>query len=263
MQIALDALRLEGGRATWRDGAAAETLEIVALDAAAPLAGPTTARGTLRLRGAEAVIEATTGPVAAFGGPDPWPVTLVAQLPGQTRMAAEGRVLRDGAWTLSLDTQSRAPAQLAPLLPALAAMPLRDVALSGRLAGAGGTLTGAEALSLRAGASDLSALRPGLSLGRLEVAAPRLDAPVTLAAEASLAGLPLTARGSTGSLAQLIGRAAGPLPVDLRVVAAGAEATARGRVADPRAMTGWRSRSRSASPTSPRSRRSPGCRCRR
>jgi AsmA protein len=238
VQIALDALRLEGGRVTWRDGAAAETLEIVALDAAAPLAGPTTARGTLRLRGTDAVIEATTGPVAAFGGPDPWPVKLVAQLPGQTRIATEVRFLRDAAWTLSLDAQSRAPAQLAPLLPDLATMPLRDVALSGRLAGAGGALTGAEALSLRAGASDLSALRTGLSLGRLEVAAPRLDAPLTLAAEASLTGLPLTARGSTGSLAQLTGRAAGPLPVDLRLAAAGAEATARGQLRDPRAMTG-------------------------
>jgi AsmA protein len=72
----------------------------------------------------------------------------------------------------------------------------------------------------------------------LEVAAPRLDAPLTLAAEASLAGLPLTARGSTGSLAQLTGQAAGPLPVELRVVAAGAEATARGQLRDPRAMAG-------------------------
>ena len=131
-RIALDALRLEGGLLTWRDGARAETLEILALDAAAPLSGPARARGTLRLRGAEAVMEATTGPVAAFGGAEPWPVTLVATLPGQTRIAAEGRMLREGAWTLSLDAQSRAPALLAPLLPEMAALPLRDVALSGR-----------------------------------------------------------------------------------------------------------------------------------
>jgi uncharacterized protein involved in outer membrane biogenesis len=238
LRIALDALRLEGGRVTWRDGAKAETLEILALDATAPVVGPARAEGRLRLRGAEARIEATTGPVAAFGGAEPWPFRLVAILPGETRIAAEGRLAPAGAWTLAIDAQSRAPAQLAPLLPGVAIPPLRDVALSGRLAGAGGALTGAEALSLRAGASDLSALRPGLTLTRLELAAPRFDAPVTLGGEGALAGQPVNATGSTGSLAQLMGRASGPLPVELRLTAAGAEATARGRVADPRAMTG-------------------------
>jgi hypothetical protein len=210
LRIALDALRLEGGRVTWRDGAKAETLEILALDATAPVVGPARAEGRLRLRGAEARIEATTGPVAAFGGAEPWPFRLVAILPGETRIAAEGRLAPAGAWTLAIDAQSRAPAQLAPLLPGVAIPPLRDVALSGRLAGAGGALTGAEALSLRAGASDLSALRPGLTLTRLELAAPRFDAPVTLGGEGALAGQPVNATGSTGSLAQLMGRASGP-----------------------------------------------------
>jgi hypothetical protein len=106
------------------------------------------------------------------------------------------------------------------------------------LAGAGGALTGAEALSLRAGASDLSALRPGLTLASVELAALRFDAPVTLGGEGALAGQPINATGSTGSLAQLMGRASGPLPVELRLTAAGAEATARGQVVDPRAMAG-------------------------
>ncbi|MCZ8148385.1 MAG: AsmA family protein, partial [Roseomonas sp.] len=238
LRIALDALRLEDGRVTWRDGARSETLEILALDASAPLVGPARAEGRLRLRGAEARIEATTGPVAAFGGAEHWPFRLVATLPGETRIAAEGRLANAGAWTLALDARSRAPAQLAPLLPGVAIPPLRDVALSGRLAGAGGALTGAEALSLRAGASDLAALRPGLTLARLELAAPRFDAPVTLGGEGALAGQPINATGSTGSLAQLMGRASGPLPVELRLTAAGAEATARGLVADPRAMMG-------------------------
>lgn len=238
LRIALDSLRLEGGRVAWRDGARSETLEILALDASAPLVGPAWAEGRLRLRGAEARIEATTGHIAAFGGAEPWPFRLVATLPGETRIAAEGRLANAGAWTLALDARSRAPAQLAPLLPGVVIPPLRDVALSGRLAGAGGALTGAEALSLRAGASDLAALRPGLTLARLELAAPRFDAPVTLGGEGALAGQPINATGSTGSLAQFMGRAPGPLPVELRLTAAGAEATARGHLADPHAMTG-------------------------
>jgi AsmA protein len=59
-----------------------------------------------------------------------------------------------------------------------------------------------------------------------------------VAAEASLAGLPLRAMGSTGTPALLAGRAPGPLPLDLRLAAAGAEATIRGQVRDPRALAG-------------------------
>jgi AsmA protein len=129
-------------------------------------------------------------------------------------------------------------ARFAPLLPDAPLPPLREVTAAGRLAGTGGAVASAESLALRVGRSDLSVLRPGLALARAEVTAPRLDAPLTLAAEATLGAMPIRAGGTAGTPALLLGRAPGPLPIDLRLEAAGATATVRGRVADPRAMSG-------------------------
>jgi AsmA protein len=237
--LAIDSLRLERGRVAYRDirAGTAETVEIPALDAAAPGAGPTTVRGTLRLRGQDIAVEATAGALAAFGGEQPWPFDLrAAALGAQGR--ARGTLAAGFAWTAEGDATVPDLARLAPLLPDAPLPPLRDVALGAKLAGTGGTVSSAEALGLRVGRSDLSVLRPGLALERLEVAAPRLDSPLTLAAEGALANAPLRAAGTTGTPAQLLGRAAGPVPVDLRLEAAGATATARGQIAELQAMAG-------------------------
>lgn len=238
LALEVGSIRLEGGRLAWRDAASgtAETVEIPALEASAPLAGPTTARGTLRLRGQEVAVEATTGAVAALGGAAPWPYELRLSLAG-AEARARGQ-LAGAAWTAEAEASVPDLARLAPLLPDAPLPPLREIAAAARLAGTGGELTGAAAITLRIGRSDLSTLRPGLSLGRLEVTAPRLDAPLTLAAEASVGDAPIRAAGSAGTPALLLGRAQGPLPVDLRVEAAGAAATLRGAVRDPRAIAG-------------------------
>lgn len=238
LQIALDDLRLEGARVTWRDGRAgtAETVEIPRLEASAPLAGPTTARGRMRLRGQEVGLAATTGPVASLGGTASWPFDL-RLTPAGGEMRAAGN-LAGAAWTATVAARLPDLARLAPLLPDIPLPPLRAVEAGARLAGTGGELTGAEAIALRVGESDLSVLRPGLRLGRLEVMAPRLDAPLTLAAEAAVAGTPLRAAGTVGTPALLLGRARGALPVDFRLTAAGAEATIRGQVRDVQALAG-------------------------
>lgn len=238
LQVALDSLRLQQGRVTWRDArsGASESVEILRLEASAPLAGPTTARGALRLRGQEVGLEATTGTVAALGGAAPWPFDL-RLTPGGGDVRAEG-MLTGAAWTAAVTARLPDLARLAPLLPDVPLPPLRAVEAGARLAGTGGELTGAEAIALRIGDSDLSVLRPGLRLARLEVTAPRLDAPLTLAAEGGIGGTPLRAAGTAGTPALLLGRARGALPIDLRLAAAGAEATLRGQVRDPRAVAG-------------------------
>jgi AsmA protein len=237
LQISFDALSVRNARVTWRDGGRAETIAITSLEASAPLAGPVTARGTLALRGQEVAVEATTGPVAALGGAAPWPFDLrLALAGGEAR--ARGTLGPGIAWTAEASARLPDAARLAALLPDLPLPPLRDVQATARLAGEGGRLASADSVSLRVGDSDLSVLRPGLRLARLDVAAPRLDAPVTLAAEAALAGLPIRAEGRTGSPARLLGQARGALPVELRLAAANAEATIRGEIADPQAMAG-------------------------
>lgn len=237
LQFSFDQLRVRNARLTWRDGPRAETIAIPTLEASAPLAGPTTARGTLTLRGQEGAVEATTGPVAALGGAAPWPFDLRLALAGGEARAL-GTLGPGATWTAEVSARLPDVARLAAALPDLPLPPLRDVQATARLAGEGGRLASAESVSLRAGDSDLSVLRPGLRLARLEIAAPRFDAPVTLAAEATLGGAPIRAEGRTGSMALLLGQAQGALPVELRLATAGAEATIRGEIADPRAIAG-------------------------
>jgi AsmA protein len=237
--LALDlaALRIQDGKVAWRGAGLAETVEIPRLDAAAPLAGPATARGTLRLRGQEVALQAETGPLAAFGGPAPVPLrATLGTLGAEARLA--GELAPDGAWTAAVEAAVPELARLAPLLPQAPLPPLRDLAASARLAGRGGALAGAEQIVLRAGPADLAAYRPGLALTRLEATAPRLDAPLSLAVEATQGGLPLRLSGTAGTPALLLAGAAAPLPLDLRLQAGAATATLRGQLREPRAITG-------------------------
>ncbi len=234
MEVALDALRVERGRVTWR-GATTETVEIPELTAAAPLGGPTTAKGTLALRGQQIGFEGATGPLAGFGaGPVPLDLRL-AVAGGEARL--RGR-LDGAAWQAEAEARIPELARLAPLLPDVPLPPLHEVSLAGRAAGTGAALSGAENLVLRIGRSDLSMLRPGLVLTRFEATAPRLDAPLTLAAEAAANGAAISAGGTLGTPALLAGTARGPVPVDLRAEAAGATATGRGTIRELQPLAG-------------------------
>ena len=57
LPLSVGALRVRGGRVTWRQGEVAETIAIPALDASAPGASPATARGTLALGGQEVAVD--------------------------------------------------------------------------------------------------------------------------------------------------------------------------------------------------------------
>jgi AsmA protein len=234
--VSVDAARIERATLTWRGGATPLVIEIPRLDATIPHDGPVGARGTLAVRGEQIGIVATTGPLAALGGAAPWPVeATLSALGGELRLRG---TLAGAAWNGGIAGTLPEATRLAGLLPGVALPPLREIAFSGRVSGNGGALAAAEDLVLRIGASDLSAYRPGLSLLRAEVTAPRLDAPLALTAEARLGEAPLEARGTLGTPALLLGTAGGPLPVDLRLAASGATATLRGTVRDPVALAG-------------------------
>ncbi|PWS35061.1 hypothetical protein DFH01_22325 [Falsiroseomonas bella] len=239
LALSLDRLQVEEGRVTWRDGSAGttETIGIPRLDAAAPDGAPVTARGTLLLRGQEVAVTAETAPLAALGGATQIPLQATLGVLG-AEARIQGSLAPGGAWRAEVAASVPEVARLAPLLPDAPLPPLRDVTLSGRLAGSGAELRTAENLALRLGAADLSALRPGLALTRLEATAPRLDAPLQITAEARQGEVPLSLSGTAGTPALLVGGAAAPLPVDLRLQAAGATATLRGQVRQPTALSG-------------------------
>ena len=257
LALAVDALTIERGRVAYRApgsgaaaAAAARVVEISRLDAAAPADGPVRLDGTLRYDGVPVALRAETGPLAGLESPDrPWPIRVSADAEGLLRLAAEGALARPAqreGLRLRVQAEVAELARLAPLLPDLPLPLLNQVAASGEIAQAppGGAwpVTFAD-LRLQIGQSDLGALREGLVLRRLDLAAPAPDQPVRIAAEATLGGgaaaaeLPLRMEGTLGAPLALLNDGA-PFPVDLAFGAGAATGTVKGAIADPRAMTG-------------------------
>ncbi|MBL6456531.1 AsmA family protein [Belnapia sp. T6] len=242
--IAVDRVELTEGRIGWRNGqtGAARSLEIAQFETRATGDdGALRLSGRFALDGAPFTLAGETGSLAALtGGGAPWPLRLVLEAAGAT-IAAEGSIaqpLQAAGWQLAVDAKVPELARLAPLLPDAPLPPLRDLALTTRLADSGGRIPAVSDLRLTLGAAPLDAVLPGLSLGRLEASLPRQDAPLALSAEAALEGMPLRLAGSVGAPAALLAPPAQPWPVDLTLGLGAAEASAKGAIADPRAGTG-------------------------
>ena len=82
--------------------------------------------------------------------------------------------------------------------------PLRQVAFAARVVDAGGRLPEVTGLAVRAGASDLDALAPGLKLAHAELSAATLGEPMRAEAAGTLRGAPLRVTASFGPLAALL-----------------------------------------------------------
>jgi AsmA protein len=238
LALGIDALRLERGRIAWRDARSgmAEVVEITRLDASAPLGAAMTAQGQVVLRGQPVALSAETGPLGAFGGAQPWPVAATLGAAGAE--AKLGGTLTGQAWEGRLEARIPDVSSLAPLAQGVALPPLRDVVANAALAGTGGAVSAVRDLRLVVGASDLSALRPGLALRGAELTAAGLEAPIVLAADLTVEGQPLRVAGQAGTPALLLAGGAGPLPVDLRLEGQGVAGTAKGAIAQPRALRG-------------------------
>jgi AsmA protein len=245
--LVVDALTVENGRVTWRPAGVegtAQVLEISRLEATAPAGGPVRLEGTLRHAGVPFALRAETGPLADLAGRDrPWPLRVSLDAEGLLRLSAEGALAgraQPGGWRLRMEAEVAELARLAPLLPDVPLPPLNRVAASGAFAqpepGAAWPVAFAD-LRLRAGRSDLGALREGLMLDRLDLAVAAPDQPMRAVAEATLGGLPLRMEGTLGAPDALL-RGGAPFPVEIALGAGTATGTVRGTIADPRRMTG-------------------------
>jgi AsmA protein len=238
LALGIAALRLERGRIAWRDArnGLAETVEITRLDATAPLGAAMTAQGQVVLRGQPVALSAETGPLAAFGAAQPWPVAATLGAAG-----AEAKLdgtLTGQAWEGRVEARVPDLSSLAPLAQGVALPPLRDVVANAAVAGTGGAVSAVRDLRLVVGASDLSGLRPGLAVRGAELTASGLEAPITLAADLAVEGQPLRLAGQAGTPALLLAGGAGPLPVDLRLEGQGVAGTVKGAIAQPLALRG-------------------------
>ena len=214
MAITLDGVRLQDGRIGWQTPA--QTIELRIPTLMAEGADPVRIAGELELNGLRLAVQGDAGRLLA---PGPRPVHLAFNGPGlaATANGVLGQQLDISGTVPDLSTLSAAAGRALP--------PVRDVALTARLGAAG--LLG---FGIQTGAADLAAIRPGLSLARMTVAAPDLQEPVRFAAEGAYAGQAVLAGGGTGTLASLL--QGGPIPLQLTASWAGSTLSVQGSMQD-------------------------------
>jgi uncharacterized protein involved in outer membrane biogenesis len=245
--VSVDTVRIQDGLLAYRNGrtGAVTTLAVPRLDAeAASPDSPLHVDADASYNGTAFNLVADTGALTRLQDPSatsPWPVKLVLLVVG-ARLEAEGattRPLQGKGYDLAVNGAIPDLSALTPLLQGFVPPPLHDVRFAAKVADNGGAVPAVSSLSLHVGASDLGAQVPGLSLDALDVAAAAADQPAKASAAGKLDGAPLTLAATTGPLASLMpGAAPSPFPVDATLQAAGATISAKGSVADARALTG-------------------------
>ncbi len=185
----LDRLQVEAGRLTWRDGATGRTL-VVDLPHAALDAGDGPARliAEAHTGAADIKLDATLGTAAQLTGaaPGPWPVRVSAAI-GDATVALDG-IADPVARTVQGRVEAQIPdlARLGDGLGRPGLPQLHGVRLAATLPGGGGL---PRDVSLQVGESDLGAMLPGATLGRLALNWPA-GQPARLDANGALGGAP-------------------------------------------------------------------------
>nr|WP_294556367.1 AsmA family protein [uncultured Rhodopila sp.] len=245
--VSIDTVSIRDGVLAYRDDRTGKltTLGLADLEAteAAPDA-PLHVDAEAAYNGTAFTLAADTGPLTRLqdsAATSPWPVKLALSVAG-AKLAAEGAVtqpLQAKGYDLAVSGSIPDLSALTPLLQGFVPPPLHDVGFAAKVADTGGAWPDIASLVLHAGASDLGAQVPGLTLAKLDIAAAAASQPAKADATGSFGGAPLTLAATFGPLASLLpGAAPAPFPVDATLQAAGATISAKGTVTDVRALSG-------------------------
>jgi uncharacterized protein involved in outer membrane biogenesis len=245
--VSVASIRIQGGTVGYRDDRTGKvsTLGLPKLEATAASAdAPLHVDAAASYNGTAFNMTADTGSLSRLQDPaatSPWPVKLALNV-GTAKLAADGTLtqpLSGKGYDLAVSGIIPDAATLTPLLQGFVPPPLHDISFAAKIADKGAALPEVSTLTLRVGASDLSAQVPGLTLGKLDIAAASPDQPLKADATGKLGDQPLALAATTGPLALLLpGAKVAPFPVDATFQAAGATIAAKGSFADARAMTG-------------------------
>ncbi|MDR3520306.1 MAG: AsmA family protein [Acidocella sp.] len=251
--IALESVDVQKALITLKD-ADGHPLQTLALQdirgTADSVAGPLKLTATAAVNNVPVTLSGMVGPVERFSGigSGPWPMALT--LTGGGAQASINGTVADprtaSGYNLTLDASIPALETVAPMLPAgpLTSLlpPIHGLTVTALIADQGSAMPTIRNLSIKAAGSDLSSLRPGLTLNNLDIAMPSLNAAVSLNAAASLGGMPLALTGSLGSMARLLNPAwlpataqpgTGNFPVTLQAQAGNAILNISGGIATP------------------------------
>ncbi len=246
--VALEAVSVQGGDVTLMTGGGRKlVLALTSLTGQADsFTAPLSLTAAARLGDLPFTVSGELGPVARLSGigTGPWPVRLQFAL-GTASATLSGHMdqPREAAgYDLRLTANVPALESLAPGLPAL-----HDLTLDTVLRDQGSPMPAIDGLAFSAGASDLSALRPGLALSRASVTLAGLDAPLNIALAGSMAGAPLSVQATLGAPGALLpagwmpagyDAGAGNFPVNLVAQAGSAKVTVAGAIATPETLSG-------------------------
>jgi uncharacterized protein involved in outer membrane biogenesis len=246
MDIEVNSVMVEDGTVTWRNGITGKNVT-VALNSFELLEPSQTSPMTFELvanyAGTQFEANGETGSTARLRdttAKTPWPVKLTVRSNG-AELSAEGQSttpLQPASFSGKVSGTLADLAQLQPFVPHATLPSVRGLTFSANVANSGSPLTRVTDVTLHAGASNLFAYVPGLTLTQLDIRSPGMDQPVTVQAEGNFADAPLTISGTLGAPSALIGGQAFPVNVSLAVAVAGATATAKGTLADPARVDG-------------------------
>ncbi|MDR3505224.1 MAG: AsmA family protein [Acidocella sp.] len=243
-QLALEAVDIRDGQITVipASGQAYEFGLPLITGTADSLTAPLHLSGSARIDTRQAQLSGVVGPIAQLSGTQPWPVDLTLSGAGATAhlSGAIGHPRTGAGYDLTLSVDI-------PDLSTLGALPaMRQLHLGAEFSDRPGPIPAVNNLSLTAGASDLSALRPELKLQGLDMEMASLDEPVTLQATGQLGQDLFSVKGAIGAPDALFASSPPPagatttpsLPVGLSLQLGAAKAAITGAIATPGTLSG-------------------------
>jgi uncharacterized protein involved in outer membrane biogenesis len=257
-KFALESVALDNGQIVIRPQGPAQpdTIQLTRLTGqAASLTAPLHLSGSAAIGNTPLTLQGVVGPVARLTGTgsSPWPVDLTFGFAGATAHL-QGNVTRP-------QSASGYNVTVAAAIPALetvgAALPpnwlgglqmpaLHNVTASATIKDQGSPLPAITNVSIKAGASALSSLRPGLALAVLNLEIPSLGGSAMLSAKGTLGQLPFVVQGDTTAPDAFIPPAwlpatsppAANLSESLNASLGKASLSLTGGIATPRTLTG-------------------------
>jgi AsmA protein len=256
--IAIRQVRVQGGVVTIRSRHSGEVamIEITELlGTAATLSSPLSLSAHALYKGLPVSLSGIVGPVTRFSGvgSGPWPVDLALTTTGAAATVHGGIAMpRAGrGYNLAVSVTIPALEAVALLVPAgilgpTGLPPVHDIVATAKIVDQGSTIPAIDDLSIKTGASDLSAFRTGLLLQSADVEMPSLDKSVSLAASGTMDGQSLALSGKVGAVQAFLPPALLPASMPPQVNAAvmiqasdgPARMSAAGEIAAPESLAG-------------------------
>ena len=257
MKIGLQAVEIQQGLLRLKNSAGnITTLALTDLTGTAPsITGPLSLQASAAYNGTPFTLAGTTGAIAAFtGATGSWPLDLTLASAGAsaTVQGAIAAPLLAKGYDVHVNILLPALEAVAPLLPAtlldgIALPSLNNISVAARLVDQSSLIPAIDNLSIKIGPSDLSNLRPGLSITALDLEMQSLDQPVSLQASGAIGALPLSLTVRLGAPQYLLNSAwlpasmppfQGSFPVTANAQAGAATFGITGGIATPGKLAG-------------------------